>query len=306
MGNPKSTYSIHNMNIITSQAKNQKVGLHVSAAGGLSNAPENAKAMGAECFQFFSRSPRGGGAAPITDEQAALFRKRSEEYGFESYIHTPYYINFASKNNKIYHGSINAVREELIRGTKLGVKYVVTHLGSAKDHVTDTDSSTVPPEAIAQAIEGLKKIFETDEKLTTELLLEISAGAGAVLGDSFDELATLLEGLDRKDVHVCLDTCHMFASGYDLRTEEALEHTMKQFRAKIGTKHLKLVHMNDSKKELGSHRDLHEHMGMGAIGETGFMALLKHADFQNVNFILETKHDEFIEKDLKFLQDNRL
>ncbi|HLC49261.1 MAG TPA: deoxyribonuclease IV [Candidatus Andersenbacteria bacterium] len=282
-----------------------RIGLHVSAAGGLSNAPENAKAMDAECFQFFSRSPRGGGAAVITDEQADLFKKRSTEYGLESYIHTPYYINFASKNNKIYHGSINAVREELTRGTKLGVKYVVTHLGSAKDHVTDKDSSTVPPEAIAQAIDGLKKIFETEEELTTELLLEISAGAGAVLGDSFGELATLLEGLDRKDVHVCLDTCHMFASGYDIRTEETLEKTMKEFRSKIGTKHLKLVHMNDSKKELGSHRDLHEHIGMGEIGETGFMALLQHDDFQNVNFILETKHDEHIKNDLEFLKKHR-
>src|SRR3990167_4318976 len=233
--------------------KHQKVGLHVSAAGGVQNAPDNAKTMGAECFQFFSRSPRGGGAAPISDEQAAAFRKTSETYGFESYIHTPYYINFASKNNKIYHGSINAVREELVRGTKLGVKYVVTHMGSAKDYITlpaDVAGDTpppVPPEALTQAIEGLKKIYETDEELTTQLLLEISAGAGAVLGDSFDELATLLEGLGRKDVHVCLDTCHMFASGYDLRTEEAVEATMKQFRSTIGTEHLKLVHMNELK-----------------------------------------------------------
>src|SRR3989344_9550290 len=205
----------------------QKVGLHVSAAGGVQNAPDNAKAMGAECFQFFSRSPRGGGAAPISDEQATSFRAKSEEYGFESYIHTPYYINFASKNSKIYHGSINAVREELVRGTKRGVKYVVTHMGSAKDHIIDKNSSTVPPEALTQAIEGLKKIYETDEELTTELLLEISAGTGAVLGDSFDELATLLEGLNRTDVNICLDTCHMFASGYDIRTEDAVETTMK-------------------------------------------------------------------------------
>ncbi len=283
----------------------QKVGLHVSAAGGVQNAPDNAKAMGAECFQFFSRSPRGGGAAPISDEQAAAFRSKSKEYDFESYIHTPYYINFASKNSKIYHGSINAVREELIRGTKLGVKYVVTHMGSAKDHITDPDSSEVPPEALQQAIEGLKKIYEMDEELTTQLLLEISAGAGAVLGDSFDELAKLVEGLGRKDVHICLDTCHMFASGYDLRTAEVLEETMKKFRSSIGAKELKLVHMNDSKKELGAHRDLHEHMGLGAIGAEGLKAVLAHKDFQSVNFILETKHDEYIQQDLEFLKKNR-
>lgn len=285
--------------------KHQKVGLHVSAAGGVQNAPDNAKAMGAECFQFFSRSPRGGGAPAISDEAAESFKAKCKEYDFESYIHTPYYINFASKNNKIYYGSINAVREELIRGTKLGVTYVVTHMGSAKDHIIDSDSE-VPPEATTQAIEGLKKIYETDEEFTTQLLLEISAGAGAVLGDSFDELAKLLEGLGRKDVHVCLDTCHMFASGYDLRTAEALEETMKKFRSAIGIQHLKLVHMNDSKKELGSHRDLHEHMGMGEIGEKGLKAVLAHKDFQSANFILETKHDAYIAHDLEFLKNNRV
>ncbi len=280
----------------------QRVGLHVSAAGGVENAPENAKEMGAECFQFFSRSPRGGGAPAISDESAALFRERCKEYDFESYIHTPYYINFASKNKKIYHGSINAVREELIRGTKLGVKYVVTHMGSAKDHLSDKKSSEVPPEAILQAIKGLKAIYETDEELTTTLLLEISAGAGAVLGDSFEELARLLEGVDRNDVHICLDTCHLFASGYDIRTKEALEGTMSRFRKIIGIRQLKLVHANDSKKELGSHRDLHEHIGMGEIGAEGFREICSHKDFQHVNFILETKHDEHIEHDLDLLK----
>ena len=284
----------------------QKIGLHVSAAGGLSNAPENAKEFGAECFQFFSRSPRGGGAPVITDEQADLFKKRSKEYGMESYIHTPYYINFASKNTKIWHGSINAVREELQRGTQLGVKYVVTHLGSAKDYVTDKKSSEVPKEAIAHAIEGLKKIFDTDKEMTTELLLEISAGAGAVLGDSFEELAVLLQGIGRDDVHVCLDTCHMFASNYDIRTPEAIEETMKHFRSIIGLKHLKLVHFNDSKTELGSHKDRHEHIGMGEIGKKGLAALMMHPDFQHVNFILETEHDEYIQQDLDFLRKHHI
>lgn len=287
-------------------SKHQKVGLHVSAAGGLSNAPENAKAMGAECFQFFSRSPRGGGAPVITDEQADLFKKRSQEYGMESYIHTPYYINFASKSDKIWHGSINAVREELQRGTQLGVKYVVTHLGSAKDFVTDKKSSEVPKEAVAHAIDGLKKIFETETQFTTELLLEISAGAGAVLGDSFEELAELLAGIGRDDVHVCLDTCHMFASGYDLRTDDAINETMKKFDDIIGKQHLKLIHFNDSKTEFNAHKDRHEHIGMGEIGAEGLSAFMKHSDTQHVNFILETQHDEYIKQDLEFLRANRV
>jgi deoxyribonuclease-4 len=283
----------------------QKIGLHVSAAGGAANAPANAKEFGAECFQFFSRSPRGGGAPPISDEQAQLFRDRCQEYDFESYIHTPYYINFASKNSKIYHGSIKTVREELERGTKLGVKYVMTHMGSAKDHVSDTTDSRVPETAIKQAIAGLKKVFEGSPKLTTQLLLEISAGAGAVLGDSFEELAQLLKGLGRKDVNICLDTCHLFASGYDLRTKDAVDETMVKFKKHLGLSRLKLVHMNDSKAGLGEHKDRHEHMGKGHIGAAGLKAILHHPAFAKVNFILETKHDQYIKDDLAFLKKSR-
>jgi deoxyribonuclease-4 len=306
------------------KTKHQRIGLHVSAAGGVENAPENAKEFGAECFQFFSRSPRGGPAKPISDEQAKLFRERSKQYGFESYIHTPYYINFASKNNKIYYGSITAVREELIRGSKLGVKYVMTHMGSARDWQTPPNLplsgeekqtppdkgekegvSRVPPEAIKHAIVGLKKIFETKEKLTTQLLLEISAGAGAVLGDSFEELATLLDGLGRDDVGICLDTCHMFASGCDLRTKQGIDETMKAFKKHLGLKRLKLVHVNDSKTEFAGRRDRHEHIGHGYIGEAGFKALLHHPAFQKTNFILETEHDKLIHDDLTFLKKHR-
>lgn len=290
--------------------KYQRVGLHVSAAGGVAHAPGNAKEFGAECFQFFSRSPRGGKAPEITDEQAKLLREQCEIEGYESYIHTPYYINFASKNNRIYHGSINVVREELERGSKLGVKYVMTHMGSARDHVTDPDALEAPPSAIKQAIEGLKQVFKkrpanSAGEQQTQLLLEISAGAGTVLGDSFDELAQLLDGLGRDDVNICLDTCHMFASGYDLRTKQALDETMGQFKKILGLERLKLVHLNDSKKELGAHRDLHEHIGHGKIGAAGFKALLHHPDFQKTNFILETKHDKLIHDDLKFLKSHR-
>lgn len=287
-----------------SMTQGQRIGLHVSAAGGAENAPENAKAYGAECFQFFSRSPRGGGAAPISPEQAKLFRARSKNAGMESYIHTPYYINFASVNKKIYHGSIAAVREELARGTQLGVKYVMTHMGSAKDHKAD-GTGRIPASAMKQAIEGLKKIFAGNPRFTTRLLLEISAGAGTVLGDSFEELAALLKGLGRKDVHVCLDTCHLFASGYDIRSTAVVNETMRAFKQHIGLSQLKLVHMNDSKAGLGEHKDRHEHMGRGQIGATGLKAILWHPAFQKVNFILETHHDNFIKSDLAFLKKHR-
>jgi len=276
--------------------------MHVSAAGGVENAPSNAVEMNAECFQFFSRSPRGGGAAPISDEQARTFKAVSREHGLSSYIHTPYYVNFASLNKRIYEGSINVVREELERGSQLGVEYVMTHLGSAKDHLKDKKDTQVPVSAIKQAIKGLSDIYKGKPEFSTKLLLEISAGAGAVLGDSFEELAALLKGIKRTDVYICLDTCHMFASGYDMRDAQGVNATMKAFRKHLGISKLKLVHVNDSKAGLGEHKDRHEHIGKGEIGSAGFKAMLAHPDFQKVNFILETKHDSGITPDVAFLK----
>lgn len=289
-------------------AKGQRVGLHVSAAGGAENAPENAKLMDAECFQFFSRSPRGGAAPKISPEQAKKFREASEKYGYESYIHTPYYINFASPKKNLAAGSTRIVQEELERGSLLGVKYVVTHMGSAKDYLAQNTkhSAQSPKEMVLnQVAENVKAIYAGGKKFSSKLLLEICAGSGETIGDTFEELAYLLEHVGRDDLHICLDTCHLFASGYDLRTKAAVDETMKQFKKVIGLEHFKLTHMNDSKMDLSCHRDRHEHMGKGKIGEAGLKAILAHPDFQKVNFILETKHDSLIEEDLAFLKKNR-
>lgn len=287
-------------------ATEQRVGLHVSAAGGVQNAPDNAKAVDAECFQFFSRSPRGGAAPVITDEQASVFKAKCREYGFTSYIHAPYYINFASKKKSLRVAVPRIIREELQRGTQLGVKYVVTHLGSAREYVGAT-TATTPPEALDATVQGLQAVFDHAEAegLTTQLLLEIAAGAGSVVGDKFEELAYILEQLGRDDVHICLDTCHLFASGYDIRTLEAVETTMTQFRKQIGIRQLKLLHVNDSKGDLGGNKDRHEHLGRGKIGSKGLQAILVHKDFQHVDLILETHHDELLAEDIRFLKKYR-
>lgn len=289
--------------------KYQRVGLHVSAAGGVENAPENAKAIGAECFQFFSRSPRGGAAPKISEEQAKKFRVACEEYGYESYIHTPYYINFASPKKSLAAASTRIVQEELERGSLLGVKYVVTHMGSARDYLANskvkTQNSKLEPKTknliLDQVAQNIKNVY-SGKKFSSVLLLEICAGSGETIGDTFEELAYLLEHVGRDDVHICLDTCHLFASGYDLRTKAAINETMRQFKKTIGLDRFKLTHMNDSKMDLGGRRDRHEHMGKGKIGEAGLKAILAHPDFQKVNFILETKHDSLIEEDLAFLK----
>jgi len=200
---------------------------------------------------------------------------------------------------------VRVVREEMERATLLGVKYVVTHLGSARDW-PGAEKGITPGGALKRTIKGLRGVLQGNPKFTARLLLEISAGAGALIGNSFEELKYIIKGLGKKDMQVCLDTCHMFAAGYDIRTKAAIDETMKQFREQLGIERLKLVHINDSKVGLGEQRDRHEHIGAGKIGEEGFKALLAHPDFQQVNFILETKHDDLITQDLERVKEWRV
>lgn len=282
----------------------QLIGVHVSAAGGVENAPERAKELGAECFQFFSRSPRGGAAPEITEEKAAAFKAKCEAYGMETYIHTPYYINFAATKKDIAENTVRIIREEMERASKLGVKYVITHLGSANGW-PGAEKDKTPGGALKRTWKGLRQVFHGKPDWSARLLLEISAGSGNVIGDTFDELAFLLKNIGKRDLQVCLDTCHMFASGYDVRNKEAWDETLEKFEATLGLRRLKLVHVNDSKTDLGGHVDRHEHLGKGKIGEEGFKAMLTHPALQEVNFILETKHDEGLASDIEFLKENR-
>lgn len=263
-----------------------KIGLHVSGAGGLEQAPLRARALGCECVQLFSRSPRGGKASPISAATAKAFRAACRRYRMPAYVHAPYYINFASSNNRISFGSVSAIREELQRGTLLGVTYVMTHLGSASD--------LGEAAALKQVVERLKAIFDAKKlgRVTTKLLLEISAGAGGIVGDTFEHLAVIRKGIGRPDVGVCLDTCHLFASGYDIRTPEAMTATMRKFRKLLPLSTSKLVHANDSAFGLGEHKDRHADIGDGRLGADTFRHLLAHPDFQGRNFILETPGED--------------
>ncbi len=269
-------------------------GAHVSIAGGLVNAPLNAAKIGCEVFQMFSRSPHGGWVAPLNDEIAAMFKKNMELSGQrECYIHTPYFVNFPSANSRISHGTVAVVREELERGTKLGAKYVMTHMGSYKDLGEE--------KGFEQLVKGLVKVL-TGYEGTTQLLIEISAGAGKVVGHTFEEIAQIIHHPDLKKfpLGVCFDTQHAFGSGYDLRTKEAVDATFKRFDKLIGLDKLKMFHCNDSKIELGGNKDRHEHIGEGLIGEQGFEAMVNYPALKDKNFILETEHDK-VENDLALL-----
>ncbi len=275
-----------------------KFGCHVSIAGGVDKAPANAGALGCEVFQIFTRSPRGGPAPVLSREKILNFRSELKKYDqAESTVHTPYYINFGSKNPSIARASSRIVREELERASALGCSYVMTHLGSYKD--------LGKQKGFAQLTTGLADVLR-DYRGDAILLLENSAGAGEQMGGTFEELAEILadKKLKRFPIGVCLDTCHTFASGYDLRSDSAVRRTIAEFDRTIGLDRLKVIHANDSKLGLGDHRDRHEHIGRGKIGSAGFRALVRHPKLQKVNMYLETEHDA-VREDLMILKKMR-
>jgi len=270
------------------------IGCHVSIAGGILNAPKRAADLGCECFQIFTRSPQGGKAPVITKEICDEFKVQNAKFKIkEVYIHTPYYINFASANNRIRYGSVSVVRDELERGSFLGAKYVMTHLGTAKE--------LGQKEAIKKTIEMLKKSLEGYAG-KTKLLLENSAGAGEIIGDSLKELAEVIIKVKSPAIAgICLDTQHSFASGYNWRDFKA---TIKRIDSELGIDKIKLIHANDSQADFASNKDRHDHIGQGKIGLVAFKNIIAFAQKNNCDMILETEHNA-IKEDIKILKDLR-
>jgi deoxyribonuclease-4 len=257
-----------------------RFGAHVSASGGLWNAPENAARIGCEIFQFFSRPPQGGEGAKITPELARKFREACERAAQETWvIHAPYILNFASTDARIRQGSLRIVRQELDRGSALGAQAVMFHPGSARD-VPLTMGIRMVADGINELLDGYKG--------AARLLVEISAGSGNVIGDTFDEIRDILKLVKRRDVGVCFDTAHAFASGYDLRDVAAVKSTLDAFDKEIGLERLMMSHCNDSKVELGAKKDRHDHLGEGHIGLEGFRALLAEPRLKHFPWIVET------------------
>lgn len=268
------------------------LGAHVSIAGGIDNAPGRAAELGCEIFQIFSRSPQGGPAPKLTDELVDNFRAECEKYNMQEWVvHTPYYINLANAKEATRKNSARIIREELERASRIDAAYVMTHIGSSRDVGHE--------EGLKFCIEGVKKIMDGYDG-SAQFLLEIAAGSGHVIGGTFEEIAEILDKADA-DVAVCFDTQHAFGAGYDLSTKAGVKKTLDQFDATIGLDKLKISHCNDSKVELGSQKDRHEHIGDGFIGKKGFEAWFGDKRTKDINLYLETKHDE-VEKDLKLLQ----
>ena len=270
-----------------------KFGAHVSIAGGIQNAPIRAKQLGCECFQMFTRSPRGGKPPALEDKLLEEFFLNCSAASIKDYyVHTPYFINLASRKEDLRENSVNLVKEELERSNLLGVRYVMTHIGSAKGMNRE--------EAFGNVVDSLKRIFE-DYDGKTLLLLENTAGQGDTIGVDFEEISLILKQTRNNDLGVCIDTAHMFASGYDIRTEEDIEKLVKLIRETFDAEIVKLVHANDSKVKFNSRKDRHEHLGSGEIGIECFRALIENPFFENLNMIVETPPPE-VKKDVELLK----
>lgn len=266
-----------------------KIGAHVSIAGGIVNAPGRAATEHCGTFQCFTRSPQGGPAPALTDEVVGQFKAEMEKAEMDRfYIHAPYYINLASLEGRIRHSSVRVLREELERGSILGGRYVMAHPGS---HTGQT-----LPEATQKVQEAIAKILDGYAG-SCQFLVEISAGAGSVLGDTFQEVADMIAPIKGHPGFggVCFDTCHAFASGYDFRTTQGARTVLAEFDTTIGLEWLTMTHVNDSKTDLGGKRDRHEHIGKGFIGKEGLASLLTTPEFARIDWILETETEGRLE-----------
>jgi deoxyribonuclease IV len=261
------------------------MGLHISISGGLHKAVERAKDRSCDVFQIFSQSPRSWNSKEISEDDAYEFVSRLGKSGLDLAVdHMPYLPNLASPKDEVYERSIDALTSELMRCQMLRIPYLVSHLGSHLGAGWD---------------KGFKRIVESIEKGLSQadngvmLLLENTAGTKNSMGGSFEEIATIIDAFDalRPRLGVCLDTCHLFAAGYELRTPEGLQATLNQYQELIGLERLKLLHINDCRGTMGSHLDRHEHIGLGQIGENGFRLILRHPDLKDLPMILETPID---------------
>lgn len=267
----------------TENSTRRYLGAHVSTAGGVHQAPLRAKEIGANTIQLFAKNNNQWLAKkPLTEEEIKQYRENCEACGVVlSFSHAGYLINLASPDPKNHQLSLKSFAQELERAQRLGLNFVVLHPGA---HV---GSGT--KKAIQKIAESINKVFGSLDHLNPILLLETTAGQGTSIGHRFEELAEILDLVEAKEqIGICLDTCHVFAAGYDISTEEGYQKMWKEFDSWIGLAKLKAIHLNDSKQNLGSRVDRHEHIGKGKIGENGFRLLMQDKRFEKTPMVLET------------------
>jgi deoxyribonuclease-4 len=272
------------------------LGVHCSVSGGLENAFQEAAILGIDVFQVFTRNQRQWKAKPISDEEKQLFSAAWKEHPEIKAIfsHSSYLINVASADTGLQKKSIDGLTEEVIRCHALGLSFAVLHPGAAGEHSEE--------DAMKRIAEALKEVIAQTKDSQVKILLENTAGQGSHIGYKFEHLRNIMDMVSSDRIGTCFDTCHAFASGYDIRTDEGFESVMKQFDSIIGLKHINAIHLNDSKGDLGSRLDRHENIGQGKIGSHAFK-LMMHK-FKHVPKVMETdKENNMDEVNLKLLRE---
>jgi len=272
------------------------IGAHVSASGGVENAPVNAKEIGAKAFALFTKNQRQWVSKPLTEQSIKKFQENLKISGIlpEHILpHDSYLINLGNPEKEKREKSLKAFIDELERADLLGLNKVNFHPGSHLRKISEEES-------LKYIAEGMNTAIEKTDNIT--LVIENTAGQGSNLGYKFEHLAKLIELTeDKSRVGICIDTCHLFVSGYDFRTEETYKKTFEEFENIVGFKYLKGMHLNDSKGELGSKLDRHHSIGKGYLGIEPFKLIINDPRMDNIPLILETINPELWKDEINLL-----
>ena len=272
------------------------LGAHMSISGGLYKAIQRIQKVGGTALQIFSKNQRQWRVPSLTEESIQTFKEEWQKWGrYPVAVHTSYLINLAAKNRDILKKSISAFADELKRAALLGIPFVIIHPGSHGGEGVKT--------GLKKVVQSLDRSLELSETTEVMILLETTAGQGTNLGASFEELAFILEKSKYQEkLGVCVDTAHIFAAGYDLRTPTAYARTFDLLEKNIGLSRVRFFHLNDSRTALGSRKDRHEHIGQGQIGLAGFKLLLNDPRFQDHPMVLETPKGKDLLEDIENLK----
>ena len=268
------------------------LGAHMSIAGGMQNAIARGQSIGCAAIQVFLKNNNQWKGKTISDEEALAFKTdwaNSDVYAV--FGHDSYLINLASPDDLMFRKSVDGMVDEVERATLLGIPFIVIHPGS---HVGKGEDW-----GLQRVIEGIDEVFERTPKSKVAIAFEGTAGQGTNLGSKFEHLAVLLNGVkNKKRVATCLDTCHLFAAGYDLRTQETYENTMQDFVKSVGLQNLVAFHLNDSKGKFNGRLDRHEDIGKGSLGLEPFRLILNDSRLQHIPKVLETPKTPDMKEDI--------
>jgi len=272
------------------------VGAHVSASGGVENAPLNAEKIGAKAFALFTKNQRQWVAKPLTEKSIIAFKENLEKVGIppeQVLPHDSYLINLGHPEKEPLQKSRNAFLDEMQRCEQLGLKLLNFHPGAHLNKCSEEQSLATVAASINWALEQTEGVMA---------VIENTAGQGTNLGYTFEHLAAIIDGVeDKSRVGVCLDTCHTFTAGYDLRTADACEATFAEFEKIVGFNYLRGMHLNDSKPDLGSRVDRHDSIGKGKIGLECFRYIMNDARFDDIPMVLETIDETLWPEEIKLL-----